>query len=182
MANGLEGLEKLSEEQRANLLRFGYELIHRDPTIAKEARRLAAKANPDVYRFPELQAEEAVKSELKTRDEKLAELEQKLIESDARAQLEARRQAAKERGLNSDTIEALIVERSKAGRPIDWDTAMEIVEYQSQSAAATAAADINPVQRNLPSMKDWFADPEGTARREATNAIDELRGRRRRTA
>lgn len=183
MANNVaEGLERLTEEQRANILRFGYTLIHRDPAIAKEARRLASKADPTSYRFPELEAEEAVTQQLKSRDEKISELEQRVLESDAERRLEQRRTSARDRGLDVAVIEELIIERGKAGRPIDWDTAMEIVELQSQSAAATPSQE-TALATKAAGWKDWFADPEGTARREATAAIDELRGRRpRRTA
>lgn len=177
-------LEELSAEQQQNLARAANQVLS-NPETSREFKRLWSKANPQV-RFPELEQETRLTSEFKTRDEKIAELEAKLLEEDVKRKREEKRQAAVARGLDPDAVEALIVERGKEGRTIDYESAMELMELQQQSAAATPA---NSTWRpNLgnqdarATIKEMLAsdNPGAIANRIAHETIDELRGRRRR--
>jgi hypothetical protein len=139
------------------------------------------KANPQVH-FPEIEAEDGVNKALKSRDEKIAEMEQKLIEQESFRRLEERRNQARERGLDPSEIETLITERGKQGRLIDWDSAMELLELQKQTAPASPAGDNWKPGNEMPGIKEMLQsdDPAKIARKIAHDTIDELRGRRRR--
>jgi hypothetical protein len=175
----MPSFEELSDEQRAQLSRVGFQLFH-NPEVSKEAKRLLMKANPKV-RFPEIEAEETVNTAMKSRDEKIAEMEGKLLEQEMNRRLEEKRATARERGLDPADIEALIVERGKQNRVIDWESAMELLEYQKQSAAATPVGNTWKPANQLPGVKEMLesADPARLASENAHKIIDELRGRRR---
>lgn len=174
--------DDLTEEQRANLGRAANQILGNTET-AREFKRLWSKANPQV-KFPELEQEERIHGELKTRDDKIAGLEEKLLLQEAERRREEKRQAAVARGLDPDAVEALMIERGKIGRTIDYESAMELMELQREAAAATPAADgwSKPNEAANKTIKDMLtsADPSAIARQLAHEAIDELRGRRRR--
>ena len=176
----MASFEELTDEQRANLARVGYKLFH-NPEVSKEAKRLLMKANPAV-RFPEIEAETQVQEALKSRDDKIAELEAKQLEAEAFRRLEEKRASARDRGLDPTEVEALIVERGKAGRLIDWESAMELLELQKQTAPASPSGDDFKAGNEMPGIKEMLqsSDPAKIARQIAHQTIDELRGRRRR--
>jgi len=172
----MASFEDMNDDAKLALARFAHTLIHRNPDIAREARKLAKKANPEL-RFPELETEERVNTELAARDKKIAELEAKQMEAAATQRREQKRAACIARGLDPDKVEALIIERSKQDRLIDFETAMELMEAQSQLAAASPANDQTPrrgAQPELMQDKDLWNDPSGAAMKRTHAAIDEL--------
>lgn len=175
----MASLEDLNDDQKAALMRAGYQLLH-NPDVSKDAKRLLKKANPKLV-FPELDAEDRINAELKTRDEKIAELEKAQLERDMQARIEEKRRMCRERGLDPADVEALIVERGKAGRMIDWESAAELMELQKQSAPATPAGDTSPATPMM-SEKDLWNDPAKWAREQSRAAIDEINRNKRRRA
>lgn len=171
----MPSFEELTDEQRLQLARAGYRLFH-NPDVSQDAKRLLMKANPQV-RFPDIEQEER-----KSRDEKIAELEHKQLEGEMNRRLEEKRAVARDRGLDPSEVEALVIERGKQGRVIDWESAMELLEYQKQTAAATPAGDDWKPGNRMPGIKEMLqsSDPAKIAREIAHQTIDELRGRRRR--
>lgn len=169
-------LEDLSDEQRLNLARAANQVLT-NPETSREFKRLWMKANPKV-RFPEVEQDEQLAAQLKLRDDKIQELETKQLEQEAERRRQVKRDAAAERGLNPDEVEALIVERGKAGRILDYESAMELLELQQQSAPVTPASDQSPT-RPLTSLKELWEDPAKWARDQTHAAIDELKKRRR---
>jgi hypothetical protein len=175
--------EDLTDQQRTNLASASNQLLS-NPETAREFKRLWMKANPQV-RFPEIEQEQIVEKQFKSRDEKIEELSNKLLEQEADKRRQDKRQAAAARGLDPDAVENLIVERGKSGRVIDYESAMELMELQQQAAAATPATQSWQDPRNdaaNKTIKEMLAsdNPGEIARRIAHETIDELRGRRRR--
>lgn len=176
----MPSFEDMSEEQRTNLARAGFKLFH-NPEISKDAKRLLMKADKSV-RFPEIEAEEQTVTQLKERDDKIAALEARQIEADLERRLEAKRKQAEDVGVDPDEVEKIIVDAGKAGRVIDWESALELAQLRAQSAAATPSGDDFKVGNEMPGIADMInAGPEGAARiaRDLTHkAINDLRGRR----
>lgn len=176
-------LEELTPEQQQNLARAANQILG-NPETSREFKKLWSKANPQV-RFPEIEQEEQVASQFKSRDERIEELTQKLLQQEVERKREEKRQAAVARGLDPDAVENLIVERGKNGRTIDYESAMELMELQTQAAAATPAAQ-QDWRQSMPqttrdTIKEMLAsdNPGAIARQKAHETIDELRGRRR---
>ena len=176
----MPSLESLTPEQKDNLVRAANDILS-NPETNLEFKRLYKKANPKVN-FPELQQEESVDKALKSRDEKIAALEAAQLERDVEARLAAKRALAEREGIDPAEVEAIIIERGKQGRVIDWESAMEIVKMQRQLAAATpaAATDRFTAPKDTPGIKDMLLsdDPASIARKIAHDTIDQLRGRR----
>jgi hypothetical protein len=167
--------EQLTEEQRAALARVGHKLFH-NPEVSKDAKRLLMKADPQV-KFPEIQTEDAMDEKLIKRDDKIKELEQSIMQNEARQRLEERRKDARERGIDPEEVEKAMTERG-IGK---WETAMEFVELTHRSAPATAASIDAGNSTELPpdAEKEFWKDPQGASRKMAHQAIDELAQRRR---
>lgn len=176
----MASFEEMSEEAKLALGRFAHTLIHRNPEVAREARKLAKKANPEL-RFPEIETEERVNEQLAARDKKIEELEARQMQEEADRRREQKRAACVARGLDPDKVEALMIERGKQNRVIDYETAMEFLEMQGQLAAASPASDpMRPGNRvkSLMEDKDLWTDPSGTAAKRTHEAIDELNAMR----
>lgn len=176
----MPSFEELTDEQRANLARAGFKLFH-NPEVSRDAKKLLTRADPKV-RFPEIEAEESTAAQLRERDDRIAKLEAQQIEADLERRLEAKRKQAEDLGIDPADVEKLIVERGKAGRVIDWESALELIQLQQQSAAATPSGDDFKVGNEMPGISEMItAGPEGAAKiaRDLTHkAIDEMRGRR----
>ena len=178
----MAGFEELPDEQKLNLARFAHTLIHRNPDIAREARKLAKKANPDL-RFPEIEAEERVNEQLKSRDKQIEEMQQQLMTQDVERRREAQRQSCRDKGLDPDEVEELIVERGKLGRTIQYEDAMELLKLQKQIAAASGpggdgARPNRSITPDIMNDKDLWQNPEKTANERTIAAIDELNAMR----
>jgi hypothetical protein len=167
--------EQLTDEQRAALARAAHSLFH-NPEVSKDAKRLLMKANPAV-KFPEIETQDAVEKSLEKRDEKIAGLEQQIMQSEARQRLEERRAAARARGLDPEEVEKAMTERSIG----TYETAMDFVEMTHRAAPATAASvDVGLSTQTPPNDdKEFWQDPAGVSRKRAHEAIDELSARRR---
>jgi hypothetical protein len=176
----MPSFEELSEDQRANLARAGFKLFH-NPEVSRDAKRLLTRADPKV-RFPEIEAEESTNAQLRERDDRIAKLESQQIEADLERRLETKRRQAEDLGIDPMDVEKLIVERGKNGRIIDWESALELIQLQQQSAAASPSTDDFKVGNEMPGIAEMInAGPEGAAKiaRELTHkAITEMKGRR----
>lgn len=178
----MPSLEELTQEQRDNLARMANQLLN-DPKTSKDVKRLYRDINPKVH-FPVLEQEDQLKAELKSRDEQIAELQQKQMQADARSALELKRAACRERGIDPAAVEKLIIERSQQGGMIDFESAMDLLEARAQIAAASPEAEY--ADARPPGMKDTIAemmksdDPSAIARKIAHDTITQLQANRRR--
>ncbi len=162
--------EQLSEAHRLALGRAAYKLFQ-NPEVSREAKKLLMKADATV-KFPEIETDDRIDKELKSRDEQIKELATKQIEMEARARRETLHTQAREKGLKPEDVEDAIVKKGIA----NWDTAMEYVEL-SQQAAPSTPADYDSAMK-MPDTKELWKDPAKWARGETHKAIDELIKRR----
>lgn len=175
MSTGLEGL---SEEQVTALAKAARKLLHsNDATVSKEAKRLLMKADPTI-KFADVQAEDAIGTELTKRDEQITELRNKLIEQDALRNREACHARAREKGLDPAAVEKTVVDY----KVMDWDKAMEITERLQTMAPSSPEPEQDRLNR-MPDDKDLLANPDKWAREMAHKSITEqLRARPRAAA
>src|SRR4029077_9792702 len=103
-----EGLESLTPEQ-AKALQLGSLLLNTNPDIARDAKRLALKANPKLN-IPELELEDRIDKATARSPEKIEELEQRLITQDVNARRELFRSDCTKQGLDPDEVEKIVVD------------------------------------------------------------------------
>lgn len=126
-----EGIESLSAADQ-NAVRLGRLLLNTNPEVAREAKRLAKKADPNL-RVPELELEDQIAASAKKSEERTAELERQLIEERvARRREEFHRQVAAE-GLDVAEVEKIIVDEKCSPA-----TAIKMAKLQQQTADPTA--------------------------------------------
>lgn len=165
--------EDATEEQKVALSKAGFKLFHSsDPEVREAARRALMKADTSV-RFPEIETSDLVDGKMKESADQIKELQQQIMQTDARRMLEDQRAAARARGLDPAEVEKAITERGIA----NWDTAMEFVELTHRSAQPTPAAYDEPADV-LPQGKDFWDNPQKASRTMAHQAVDELMQRR----
>jgi hypothetical protein len=162
--------EQLSDAQRLALGRAAHKLFQ-NPEVSREAKKLLMKADPTV-KFPEIETDDRIDKELKTRDEKIAELTNRQIEAEASARRRALHDQARAKGLKPEDVEDAIVKKGIA----NWDTAMEYVELSQQAAPATPASYDSTMK--MPDTKELWKDPAKWAREQTHAAIDEIQKRR----
>lgn len=176
----MASFEQLTDEQRLNLARVGHRLLH-NPEVSKDARRLLMKADPSV-KFPDLEVEETMQSELAKRDKKIDEMSQSQMQEAAERRRESCRQQARDRGLDPDEVEKAITERGI----VKWETAMEHVEMKNRLATPTPDAGSGGdggSSTRLPDgddLKDFWNDPAAWANKQAHLAVDEIKQNRHR--
>lgn len=165
--------EELTEEQRVALAKAGHKLFH-NPEVSPDAKRLLMRADKNV-RFPEIETDDRIDGKLKANQDQIKELQQQIMQTDARRMLEEQRAAARARGLDPADVEKAITERGIGS----WDTAMEFVELQARAAVPTPAAYDEPGDIMPPATeKEFWANPQAATRKMAHQAVDELRKRR----
>jgi len=171
----MASLEDLTEEQRTNIIKRASVLqkLLDNPEVSEDVKRAIMKTDKSV-RFSEVLAKDEVQGALEGQKKKIEELQQQMIEQNARAALEARHREARDRGLDPADVEKAIVDRG-IGK---WETAMEFVELTQRAAAPTPASMNYGNSTPLPDEKEFYKDPEAWKNKTAHEVIDELRGRR----
>jgi hypothetical protein len=166
----MPSLEDLTDEQKINLARAANQVMS-NPETSREFKRLWQKANPKI-KFPELEQEDRFANELKTRDEKIAQLEAQQMEEAAQRNRAIKHQEARARGLDPDEVEKLVVEK----KVMDWNAAMDFTEMQHSMAASTPSS-AESAMKPMTSIAELWNDPAGWARKETHKAIDDLHKR-----
>lgn len=162
-------LENLTDVQRDNLALAAQKLLN-NAELSPQVKKLLMKADPQTYRFPEIEAETQFDARLKDRDEKIAALEQRQIEESAQRNRERKHADATARGLDPAEVEKAIVEKHIGS----WETAMEHVELSKRIAAATPST-FETVRRDvLPDTKEIWGDRRKWAASQAHSAIDDI--------
>lgn len=166
-------LENLDPQAAAELAALAKTLAD-NPETRKEFLRLTKKARPDVV-LPELEIEDAVSSQLSTRDEKIANLEKELAERKLSEDMERARAAIKAQGITDDElpeVEKLMVEKGIA----DHQTAAEYWSWQQKAQQATERAmQAQQPKQMVSPFKDFFTNPVQRAREEAFKVLQEGR-------
>jgi hypothetical protein len=179
----MPGIEDLSPaDQQAH--RLGV-LLLKDPEVARQAKRLAKKADPSL-RIPEIELEDQIEKANEKNAEKVAELEQRLIKQDVDNRRAAFRADCKEKGLDPDEVEKIVV-----AEKCSTATAIKIATMQRDTAEPTAgdvAHGGNPPHTPIDMRpdQDWRKlQGNSLRRRSATLAhemVDQFRTQRRTAA
>lgn len=103
-----ESLEGLTPNQR-QALNLGRLLLEKNPDIARKAKRLAKEADPTL-RVPEIELEDQIAAGNKAQADRIAELEQRQIQSDVERRRERFHTACREQGLNPEEVEKIVVD------------------------------------------------------------------------
>ena len=169
-------LENLSLEQRDELALLMKELSE-NPQTRKDALRLTKKLRPDLP-VPELDIEDMTEKRVAHATDRVAELERKLAEKDAQADLQSRRDNLIKKGLIDNENDIAEIEKVMLENKIaDHETAAQYWQWMKQAAAPTPTGyNPNPVAKF--DLGKYYKNPTGAARDEAAKALSELRNTR----
>ena len=127
-------LENLSLEQRDELALLMKELSE-NPNTRKDALRLTKKLRPDLP-VPELEIEDYTEKRVSQAHDRVAELERKLAEKDAQADLQSRRDSLIKKGLIDSENDIAEIEKVMLENKIaDHETAAQYWQWMKQAAA-----------------------------------------------
>jgi len=166
-------LENYTPEQIQELALLSKTLAEGKDT-RKDFLRLSAKARPDIT-IPELEIEDTANRLAQTYETKIAAMEAKIAEKEAKETLENRRKALMESGKASsrediEAIEKVMIEKKIA----DHDAAADYWKWMQQTATPTPSAFPKPVMQQF-DVSGYMKNPVVAARDEAMKAFQELR-------
>ncbi len=174
----LEGLTPEQIEEAADM----YRSIVTNPKTREAALRASRVVNPSLT-IPDLDLKDAAMHEFKTRDEKIAAQDMKILAMESERRIERQRLALKEKGFEQtdvDAIEKLMVDRQIP----NYDTAAEFYANSKKLAEPTPDPHRDPAPRQF-QMPDMLGAAKGgrqslnrTARDTAATALDEIRSGR----
>lgn len=169
-------LENLSLEQRDELALLAKELAE-NPNTRKDMLRMTKRLRPDLP-VPELEIEDYTEKRVNQANDRVAELERKLAEKDAHANLQAKRDNLVKKGLIDNEADIAEVEKVMLENKIaDHETAAQYWQWMKQAAAPTPTGyNPNPVAKF--DLGKYYKNPTGAARDEAAKALSELRNTR----
>lgn len=166
-------LENISLEARDELAALAQQLAE-NPSTRKEFLRMTKKVKPDLP-IPELEIEESTHAAVSKAEQRVQQLEAKLREKDALAELDKRRQALIKKGLIASEDEVKDVEKIMLERGItNHETAAEFHQWMKQAAVPTSSG-YNPQVINKFDLNKYWKNPVGAARDEAMKALGDLR-------
>lgn len=171
----MSSLEDLPEQTRDDLALLARRLSE-NPKTRKDFLRLAKVEHPDAT-IPEIELQDRLAEHEKKQQEKIAQLEAKLLEKEQLEELEKRRRNLVTKGkIKEDEIsevEKVMLEKGIANH----DTAAEYMNWMKQAAAPTPstfnANVIDPSTRST--LSAYWKNPQMTARNEAQKALSEIR-------
>ena len=163
-------LEDLSEADQAKALAL-YNFVQGNPDVAKTVRKLAREKNPnmpvpdtDVLEDKFQSEVEALRAELKKRDEQATEH----LQSQRRAEGHAK---IRSQGFDPEDVEKAMI-ANKIG---DYDVAVKFLRQERELAPATPES-VTPM--SMPDNKELWSDKNRWAKSQAFEAVNELRAKR----
>jgi hypothetical protein len=167
-------LENLTPDARDELAALAKALAE-NPKTRKEFLRLTKQAHPDLP-VPELEIEDRTNHAISEQQNRIAQLEAKLKEKDARTELERRRNTLKEKRLaESDddvkAIEKLMIEKGISNH----ESAAEYYNWMRQADKPTPAFSNSPITSKVNDFQKYLKNPAAAAREAAASALNELR-------
>ena len=166
-------LENYTPEQLEELALLTKTLAE-TPETRKEFLRLTKKVKPNMA-IPELEVEETTARFAQTYEEKIAAMEAKLAEKEARENLEKRRNALLQSGKAKSQEDIAEIEKAMLENGItNHETAADYWKYMKQAAEPTPSAFGQNALKNF-DPTPFMKNPRDAARTEAMKAFDELR-------
>lgn len=135
------------------------EQLAKDPKTRLELQRLVKTVKPDAV-FPELEAREAVRSEIEVEREARKKLEEKILEREVKDRLERQRAQVRDAYKLTEAdmleVEKMMVDPDPEKRMPTYDTAARVFAASKTQATPTPAV-LNPPTFDMPDAKDWKA-------------------------
>lgn len=168
-------LEDIPAESRDEMALLSYDLSN-DPETREEFLRLAAKKRK--MSMPELEVKDYTRKKVSEAEERVAQLEAKLMEKQALEDLESRRNRLIKKGLVDSEEDIPEIEKIMLEKKIgDHETAAEYFNWMKQAAVPTGNQSIgykpSPLQGF--NLNEYWKNPVQGARNEAAKALAELR-------
>jgi hypothetical protein len=166
-------LENFSPEELANMGKL-YATLVNDPQTREVTLRATKKVSPKTA-IPEIDVLDRVGQAVKPHIDRVTNLEQKLLQKDVEAKIEAKRSDLREMGHSKseiDAIEKLMVEKQIP----DHKTAAEFYSMQSKQTTPTPANWTNP--NKIPLDREKSKAAGGFKKfflQDAHQAVDEIR-------
>jgi hypothetical protein len=171
-------LENLTPEQRRdlNLGRLTAQLLT-NPETREQAARILQKAD-STLQFPDIAAKDEARKAEEKAAAKVAELEKKLLERDAREALARQHQRIKDAGLDVKLVNELMEKHGIPSTDEGYDLVMELLQSRSQLAESTPEI-LQPMVK--PNIKEMWNDPVAWREKVGYEVLNELRAMRNRT-
>lgn len=169
-------LEDLTPEARDELAQLSRTLSEREDT-RDEFLTLVHKAKPEVP-IPELRIKARADAVLAQAQSAVSSLESRLMERDARDELNSRRANLIKKGLVRDDSEVAEVEKVMLEKKIpDHETAAEYWKFMKEAAVPTPTSFRPNVfdQGTKDRFANYWKNPAMAARNEAANALNDIR-------
>jgi hypothetical protein len=133
------------------------EKLSTDPKTRLELQKLVKTVNPNAV-FPELEAREAVRSEIEVERAERKKLEEKILEREVKDRLERQRAQVREAYKLTEgdmlEVEKMMVDPDPEKRMPTYDTAARVFAASKHQATPTPAS-LMPPTLDMPDAKDW---------------------------
>lgn len=169
-------LENMSLEERDQLALLMQELSEH-PDTRETTLRMAKKVRPNLH-MGEIEVKDYTEKKVAAAEDRVAQLEAKLMEKQAMEELQNRRNRLLKKGLIDSEDEIEEVEKVMLEKKIqDHETAAEYFRWMKQAAVPSTNQSIGykPSPLNGFNLNDYWKNPVQGARNEAAKALAELR-------
>lgn len=171
-------LEQFSPEE-VQQMAATYQGLLNNPKTREVALRLTKVHNPALS-IPEIEVKDATAAALKSRDDKIAELEQKQLQQEARERIERERASLRDQGFDADQIAA--IEKVMTDEQIPsyktaatyYRNAQQVAQPTPATGETASAATYDLPGEALASMKNGKQGLKKFALQEADKALAEI--------
>src|SRR6516162_2289527 len=170
-------LENLSQEQRAelNIGRLTRQLLV-DPDTREATAKLLQKKDSTLT-FPDIAAKEEARKAQENANSRVAELEKRLLERDARENLARQHKRIEEAGLDVKMVNELMEKHGIPPTDEGYGIIIELVQ-QRQHLAEPTPEQFAPFK--IPNLKEMWNDPVKWREAEGYKVLNELIAQRKR--
>ena len=162
-------LESLTSDARDELAALAKALAE-NPKTRKEFLKLTKTAHPDLP-VPEIEIEEQTNRAISAQEAKIAALEARLREKEAKEELSRRRNTLKEKGFAENDDDIKMIEKSINNH----ETAAQYIMQEKQLDRPTPVFNGSTIINKM-GVQNFLKNPVAAAREQAAQAFNELRG------
>ena len=167
-------LESLTSDARDELAALAKALAE-NPKTRKEFLKLTKTAHPDLP-VPEIEIEEQTNRAISAQEAKIAALEARLREKEAKEELSRRRNTLKEKGLAENDDDIKMIEKIMVEKGINnHETAAQYIMQEKQLDRPTPVFNGSTIINKM-GVQNFLKNPVAAAREQAAQAFNELRG------
>jgi len=170
-------LESLTPDARDELAALAKALAE-NPKTRREFLKLTKTAHPDLP-VPEIEIEEHTNRAVAAQEAKIAALEARLREKEAKEELARRRSVLKEKGFAENEDDIKMIEKIMVEKGINnHETAAQYIMQEKQLDRPTPVFNGSAVINKM-GIQNFMKNPVAAAREQAAAAFNELRNRNR---